>query len=336
MIQQQQWVRCCCAVHSGAALRTVDTRLFGSRQKFRSHGLCLDIYSHFRKHFSEATDVAQSKINRPTSFPTLSLYRYYSIIPTMAPILSSDILIVVVVLICVSIPKTLSFTANLPYQPSRTTAMWISRMVPLSNEEIFARAAQQKAQTELDSAAAAPPPSLYDDAMLQRMQLVLTLLDQRAVQGPQSLLPIDIEQLDTNLQYILEEMRRNQHLKPQRPSPSSSSPSASAATTAISSTTPSSISTTIAPTPPLNTFQGYSDGDDASDVIDDNSTTNTYIIPNMEQMTPAEYQAELQRTVIEHQKVRRNTGVTGNRASWNYMNTLNPNDTGAMKKEMYE
>jgi hypothetical protein len=255
----------------------------------------------------------------------------------MSPLQLSDMLIVVVVLICTSIPEALSFTANLPFHPPPHTAM-ILRMVPLSNEEIFARAAQQKAQAELE---AAPPPSLYDDEMLQRMQSVLTLLDQRAVQGPQSLLPHDIEQLDTNLQYILEEMRRNQHLKPQRPSPSSSSSSSSssAATTtaAVPSSIPSSTSTsTTISSNPQNTFQGYSDGDDASDVIDDNTTTNTYIIPNMEQMTPAEYQYELQRTVIEHQKVRRSTGVTGNRASWNYMNTLNPNDTGAMKKEMYE
>ena len=53
-------------------------------------------------------------------------------------------------------------------------------------------------------------------------------------------------------------------------------------------------------------------------------------------MTPAEYQYELQRTVIEHQNVRRATGVTGNRSTWNYMNTLNSNDTGALKKEMYD
>jgi hypothetical protein len=187
-------------------------------------------------------------------------------------------------------------------------------MVPLSNEEIFARAAQQKAQAELE--ASSPPPSLFDDDMLQRMQTVLTLLDQRAVNGPQSLLREDIELLESHLQYILEEMRRNQHLKPQRPPPAVAATAATAA-------------------PPRINTPRYSDGDDASDVIDDNTTTNTYIIPNMEQMTPAEYQSELQRTVIEHQKVRRATGVTGNRSSWNYMNTLNSNDTGVLKKEMY-
>ena len=199
-------------------------------------------------------------------------------------------------------------------------------MVPLSNEEIFARAAQQKAQAELE---AAPTPSLYDNEMLQRMQTVLTLLDQRAVQGPQSLLHQEVEQLDTHLQYILEEMRRNQHLKPQRPPPSPSSiATPPPPTTAETSAAPTSL--------PPSRLQGYSDGDDASDVIDDNTTTNTYIIPNMDQMTPEEYQVELQRTVIAHQTVRRQTQVTGNRATWNYMNTLNPNDTGVMKKEMYE
>ena len=237
-----------------------------------------------------------------------------------------------VAFMCVYIPATTSFTASLPYQPhtrpdrSISADTFVLTMVPLSNEEIFARAAQQKAQAELE---AAPPPSLYDDEMLQKMQSVLVLLDQRAVSGPQSLLPNDIELLDSNLKFILDEMRRNQHLKPSRPSPSASSSSTPPSTTATTSTATATSSRSI-------TNQGYSDGDDASDVIDDNTTTNTYIIPNMEQMTPAEYQEELQRTVIEHQKVRRATGVTGNRSSWNYMNSLNANDTGVMKKEMYE
>ena len=169
--------------------------------------------------------------------------------------------------------------------------------------------------------------------MLQRMQTVLTLLDQRAVNGPQSLLVTEIEQLDTNLQYILEEMRRNQHLKPQRPVAATA---AGALVSPPSSSSPATPLPATVSTPTKTPFQGYSDGDDASDVIDDNTTTNTYIIPNMEQMTPAEYQYELQRTVIEHQNVRRATGVTGNRSTWNYMNTLNSNDTGALKKEMYD
>ena len=251
---------------------------------------------------------------------------------TMAPL--SFILSVAAVSICVSIPETMSFTANVPYllqhhhRPGYTQI--VSRMVPLSNEEIFARAAQQKAQAELE---AAPPPSLYDDEMLQRMQTVLTLLDQRAVNGPQSLLVTEIEQLDTNLQYILEEMRRNQHLKPQRPVAATTGAVAAPPPPPPPATPPA---TATVSTPTNTPFQGYSDGDDASDVIDDNTTTNTYIIPNMEQMTPAEYQYELQRTVIEHQNVRRATGVTGNRSTWNYMNTLNSNDTGALKKEMYD
>ena len=237
-----------------------------------------------------------------------------------------------VAFVCGYIPATTSFTASLPYQthtrPDRSISAetFVLTMVPLSNEEIFARAAQQKAQAELE---AAPPPSLYDDEMLQKMQSVLVLLDQRAVSGPQSLLPNDIELLDSNLKFILDEMRRNQHLKPSRPSPSASSSSSTPPSTTTASTATTTASRSI-------TNQGYSDGDDASDVIDDNTTTNTYIIPNMEQMTPAEYQEELQRTVIEHQKVRRATGVTGNRSSWNYMNSLNANDTGVMKKEMYE
>ena len=82
----------------------------------------------------------------------------------MAPLTAN--ICILVVLICTLVPESTSFTANLPYhQPSRAattgTSTVVSRMVPLSNEEIFARAAQQKAQVELE---AAPPPSLAPTA----------------------------------------------------------------------------------------------------------------------------------------------------------------------------
>jgi hypothetical protein len=187
-------------------------------------------------------------------------------------------------------------------------------MVPLSNEEVFARAAQRKQEEEaLLTSTSSTAASLYDTELLQRMQFVLTLLDRRAMQGPHSIEMQEVEEMNTHLQCILEEMKSNQHLQPQRPSPSSF---------------------TSSPPPPLPRT-GQDNTAKENGPYTDTHTTNTYIIPNMDEMTPDEYQAQLQQTVIDHQTMRRNTGVTGNRATWNYMQHLNPNDTGPLHKNMY-
>jgi hypothetical protein len=51
-------------------------------------------------------------------------------------------------------------------------------------------------------------------------------------------------------------------------------------------------------------------------------TVNTYLIPGMDEMTGEEYRAALQKSVIERQAKRSNTGVTGNLTSQNYLDTL--------------
>lgn len=229
------------------------------------------------------------------------------------------------------VKSTIAFTSHLPYNRRIDSGTVVDRrskhsstcccMVPLSNEEVFARAAAHKAQQELEKDA---PPSLFDNALLQKMATVLSLLDTRAVQGPQSLSSEEVDQLDTYLQDILKEMRQNQHLKPQRP-PSRKE---------IDMDQEGLVSSTITPS---SSVAGYRDSDDDDSSVarsDDNHTTNTYVIPNMEQMTPSEYQEQLQKTVIEHQNMRRQNAniVTGNRATWDYMNTLGSNNAGILKK----
>ena len=53
----------------------------------------------------------------------------------------------------------------------------------------------------------------------------------------------------------------------------------------------------------------------------------------MDEMTPAEFQAKLQADVIARQNVRRKEKTTGNRASWDYLSYLNPNDKGILKDD---
>jgi hypothetical protein len=222
---------------------------------------------------------------------------------------------------CFLLP-TMAFTANLPYRYDAT----VLSMVPLSNEEIFARAAQQKASALEEDA----QPMLFDDLMLKDMQTALLIMEKRATEGPGSLFLPEVDQLDALLQKILLEMRQNQHLKPQRPT---RSPQPSE----ISGPSDRNVETAV----PRNveTLQGAPKVIDIDTPDDDDEsfgsageTTNTYIIPGMEQMTAAEYQYELQKAVIEKQNMRRRSQTTGNRSSWDYMNQLT-GEKGVLKKE---
>lgn len=237
--------------------------------------------------------------------------------------------------LCLILP-TMAFTANLPYRNDASLSFQnmqtILGMAPLSNEEIFARAQQQKASALEDDA----PPMLFDDLMLKDMQTALLIMEKRATEGPGSLLTPDVDQLDALLQKILLEMRQNQHLKPQRPT-RSPQPSVEPIPETISSSSRNNIETAIPR--PVETLQGAPKVIDIDTPDDDDEsfgssgeTTNTYIIPGMDQMTAAEYQYELQKAVIEKQNSRRRSQTTGNRSSWDYMNQLT-GEKGVLKKD---
>jgi hypothetical protein len=64
-------------------------------------------------------------------------------------------------------------------------------------------------------------------------------------------------------------------------------------------------------------------------------TRNTYVIPNMDEMSPEEYQKALQATLFQQQEERRKkmlTGGYGNRASWDYLNNLT-GESGQLKSD---
>jgi hypothetical protein len=209
-------------------------------------------------------------------------------------------------------------------------------MAPLSNEEIFARAQQRKAAEEEENA---PPPMLYDDDMLNDMQAALLLMERRVAEGPGSLSLLDVDQLNAQLNKIMAEMRLNEHKKPSRPPiTEEQQPRTFAVSTPPPAVapTPSTRVETVAAAPkvididtPLDEGEEYNGRGGMGQAAD---TTNTYIIPGMDEMSPEEYQKELQRSVIERQAIRKQTGVTGNRSSWDYLNSLT-GETGVLKKE---
>lgn len=266
-------------------------------------------------------------------------------------LLQSKHAILTAVFLCAN--SALAFTAALSRKQSGSLSNALY-MAPLSNEEIFARAQQRKAAEEEEQA---PLPMLFDDHMLNDMQAALLLMEKRVTEGPGSLSLLEVDQLKAQLDKITEEMKVNEHNKPPRPPrsqdsasasyPSSLPPQAFASVPAQARATPAVAYSASAPPAPATRVETVAAAPRVIDIdtpLDEGKeydghggmgqaadTTNTYIIPGMDEMSPAEYQKELQRSVIERQARRKSTGVTGNRSSWDYLNSLT-GETGVLKK----
>jgi hypothetical protein len=239
-----------------------------------------------------------------------------------------------------SVSTVTGFSANLPKRQTSRTLPSILLMAPLTDEEIFARAQQRKAAEEEEQE---PPPMLFDDDMLKDMQAALLLLERRATEGPGALSHLEVDQLDGQLQKIIREMKQNENLKPPRPLKRQEPvpvtgmvppPPTTGGSTPVSASSSTSIGSVQAgpkvidmdtPSDEGAEYNGRGGMGQAAD------TTNTYIIPGMDEMSPDEYQRELQRSVIERQAQRKRSGVTGNRSSWDYLNQLT-GESGVLKK----
>jgi hypothetical protein len=207
-------------------------------------------------------------------------------------------------------------------------------MAPLSNEEIFARAQQNK-QAQAQDNMPPPPPKIFDDDMLTDMQAALLLLEKRVQEGPLTVLEVD--QLTAQLHKIRVEMKQNQHKKPPRPVSETTTtatlpPVTADAATAATTTAPSRAAgpAVIDMDTPSDEGPAYAGRGGMGQAA---HTANTYAIPGMEEMTADEYRAALDRTILERQRERRYSGgATGNRSSWNYLNSLT-GQSGILKKD---
>lgn len=199
-------------------------------------------------------------------------------------------------------------------------------------------------ETEEDEA-----PKIFDDDIYDCIKNSLLLLEKRVQEGPGSLSKEEVNDLVDMTQRISREMRE---FDP-RPPPvhreqvidvaqvavtdPSTTASFSVAPKAVHRTPPSPYQSEA--TKETNNFsaaagEGEREAADLSEEGGDydgtggfglaKGTRNTYVIPGMEEMSPEEYRAELQRSVIERQRERRlnRGGLVGNRAAHDYLNTL--------------
>ena len=177
------------------------------------------------------------------------------------------------------------------------------------------------------------PPKLFDDDLYDDMKNVLIMLEKRVKEGPGSLSAEDFTYFQTASAKIKESVMNG---------PSEIVTSQPAKTTVSSppeveaKPTPVAISQT--PPTPLTQEREITKNVEVKDISDDegpaydgkggmglaSGTRNTYVIPGMDEMSPEEYRAALQQSVIEAQNERRRqrNNVVGNRASHQYLDQL--------------
>lgn len=212
----------------------------------------------------------------------------------------------------------------------------------LTADEILAQA---RAKTGINNAQQNEiAPKLFEDDLLLDMQQVLLKLEKRVKEGPGSLSLLEVDTLSRELNRISVEMRVNQDEKPPRPQRSNEEPepsraSMAAATGFEATVTPSPSSQAAQPPPsPLSassipaalsglSVSGHNPEEGAAfdghgGMGQPRGTVNTYVIPGMDEMSPEEYRAALQKSVSDRQAVRRRTTTVGNASSRNYLDNL--------------
>jgi len=185
-------------------------------------------------------------------------------------------------------------------------------------------------------------PKLFEDDLLVDMQQVLLKLEKRVKEGPGSLSLLEVDTLGRELNRIAVEMRVNQDKKPPRPQRSAVEPEPSRASFAaagpVATPSPASEAAQQQPSPSASSFSipaalsglsasGHNPEEGAAfdghgGMGQPRGTVNTYVIPGMDEMSPEEYRAALQKSVSDRQAIRRRSTTVGNASSRNYLDNL--------------
>lgn len=226
-----------------------------------------------------------------------------------------------------------------------TSSSSSTQLHALTAKDILARARKAVGRAE-DEDADDEPPKIFEDDLLEDMQTSLLTLEKRVKKGPRSLDQDEVRNLEGMLNRIINEMKNFSQNGGEIPSKAQKSTSASAA---VATRTPNVTNTQGMS--PLVTPRNAGPGGKAKPLLENlpaasgprvvehneeegeeykgvgglglaKGTTNTYVIPGMDEMTGEEYRDALQRSVIERQARRRGSGLVGNRSSQNYLDNL--------------
>jgi hypothetical protein len=244
-----------------------------------------------------------------------------------------------------------------------TATATTTRKKPLSPKEILER------QREMQGLSADEDeyPKLFEDEMLDNMKQMLLSLEKRVQEGPGSLTILEVEEFMSMSQSVLTDMKEKERQRlqdaatPPSPQPSPFASIETAAVATVAPSTPALQTATASPTsavamtdlssttlpPPTIEVQKSTAKEELENAEDGpafdpsggngslaRGTRNTYVIPNMDEMSPEEYQKALQQSLFDQQVARRKRMQAGygNRASWDYLNNLT-GESGQLKPD---
>ncbi|KAL7568718.1 hypothetical protein ACA910_021712 [Epithemia clementina (nom. ined.)] len=219
--------------------------------------------------------------------------------------------------------------------PSVGSSVHRQTCLGITAKEILDRARKASGLPEDESA-----PMIFDEDILSDMQSALLKLERRVQEGPGSLSILEVEELDGEMSRIVDELHKNPHRRASRPSPKATDappvvapPSPRPIAGPIEDSSPKQALPTSGRPPAV--YLSEEEGpayDGIGGMGQPRGTVNTYVIDGMDGMSPEEYQKALQDSIIERQQKRRSSGVTGNRATWDYLSSLG-GSTGVIKED---
>jgi hypothetical protein len=171
-------------------------------------------------------------------------------------------------------------------------------------------------------------PKIFEDDLMEDMQKMLLTLEKRVRDGPGSVSLLEVEDLQARSKRVLVDMKAKEtdrlsgvgYIAPPAAPPAVAATQAPPAPEVVKS-------------PAMDEEGPEYDGTGGMGLA--KGTVNTYFIPGMDEMSPDEYQKALQKSVSDRQANRHKSGVTGNRATWDYLQHLS-GESGVLKKEEYE
>ena len=222
--------------------------------------------------------------------------------------------------------------STLPLSPSRTAVD--SNVVlsvgakPLTPKEIIEQQRAKSGLPDYDE-----HPKLYSDELLDDMKEILLLLEKRVQGGQGSLSPIEVESFANMSNNIMVEMKQKEYERLQDASDVTAAPATTASANAATVTDIAAELSTETEYSETEEGPAYSPSGGQGSLPKD--TTNTYIIPGMDAMSPEEYRVALQKSISDRQAKRHASGLYGNRNTWDYLNNLS-GDSGVLKKDQLE
>ena len=182
-----------------------------------------------------------------------------------------------------------------------------------------------------------PTPMIFDEYTLGDIESALLKLERRAQEGPGALSMLEVEEFDGEMTRIISEMNHNPHKRIPRPVRKEKEGPSSAPSTSYqgqpTSQLPQSSQSQARPRTIMDTSEDEGPAYDGTGGMGQpRGTVNTYVIDGMDAMSPEEYQKALQDSIIQRQRKRRDSGITGNRATWDYLGSLG-GSTGVLKEE---